>query len=60
MSDKEKVSENTTKAPQDEKPNDEPEVLRFPPEEEAVSINYGTSYLASIFTLSYYAYTLLM
>lgn len=39
MSDKEKASENTKEAPQDEKPNDEPEVLRFPPEEEAVSNN---------------------
>lgn len=39
MSDKEKASEITKEAPPDEKPNDEPEVLRFPPEEEAVSIN---------------------
>ncbi|KAL7923095.1 hypothetical protein ACQKWADRAFT_291207 [Trichoderma austrokoningii] len=35
MSDKEKVSETKKEGPQDEKPNDEPEVLRFPPEEEA-------------------------
>ncbi|KAK1245404.1 hypothetical protein MKX08_005033 [Trichoderma sp. CBMAI-0020] len=35
MSDQEKASEKTKEAPQDEEPNDEPEVLRFPPEEEA-------------------------
>jgi hypothetical protein len=39
MSDTDKASENTKEASQDEKPNDEPEVLRFPPEEEAVSTN---------------------
>lgn len=38
MGDTEKVSENTKEAAQDEKPNDKPEVLRFPPEEEAVSM----------------------
>ncbi|KAL6910275.1 hypothetical protein GGI43DRAFT_6269 [Trichoderma evansii] len=37
MSDKEKTPENTKEAPQDEKSNEEPEVVRFPPEEEAES-----------------------
>lgn len=39
MSDKEKAPENTKEAPQDEKLTDEPEVVRFPPEEEAVSVD---------------------
>ncbi|PTB43509.1 hypothetical protein M441DRAFT_135420 [Trichoderma asperellum CBS 433.97] len=39
MSDKEKAPENAKEAPQDEKLTDEPEVVRFPPEEEAADAN---------------------
>jgi hypothetical protein len=39
MSGKEKAPEDTKEASQKEKSNDEPEVLKFSPEEEAVSIN---------------------
>lgn len=59
MVDKEESPENAKEAPQDDKLNDEPEVVKFPPEEEAVSVNQRYSQPWTVISRFYFYHLLL-